>query len=68
MRDSLKQVQQDAAAVGLFVDYYNPGDNPQFKVSTRDVPYFAMSSNDVVHRCTTLKGVRKFLATYKREG
>ena len=68
MRDSLKQVQQDAAAVGLFVAYYNPGDNQQFKVATVDADYFALSSYHTVHRCTTLKGVRKFLTTYKREG
>lgn len=68
MRDSLKQVQKDAARVGLFVTYYNPGDNPQFKVATVDADYFALTSYQTVHRCTTLKAVRKFVEGYNREG
>ena len=68
MRDSLKQVQADAAEKGLFVAYYNPGDNPQFKVATVDVNYFAMTSYQTVKRCTTLKAVRKFVDNYTREG
>lgn len=64
MRDSLKKVQADALGLGLYVEYYNPGDNPQFKVATVPGDYFGLHSNDVVFRASRLSKVRQFLNQY----
>jgi hypothetical protein len=64
MRDSLKKVQADALGLGLYVEYYNPGDNPQFKVATVPGDYFGLRSNNVVFRASKLSTVRQFLNRY----
>lgn len=66
MRNTRKAVELEARGKGLFLSYYNPGDNPTFKLATVDADYFAVSSSETVGRFKTLKQVRKFLA--KREG
>lgn len=64
MRQSLNQLQQEAARVGLYVSYYNPGDNPNFKISETATGYFQTQSKNTLFRCTKACEVSAFLFGY----
>lgn len=60
----IKDVVLRANVLGLFLTYYNPGDNPTYQLATVDVSYFAVSSSQQVYRAKTLKDIRAFLTGY----
>lgn len=64
MRYTLKQANDDAARLGLYVTYYNAGNNPQWKVATSDKPYHALSAGETLLRATSGHLVSAFLEGY----
>jgi len=50
-----------AALSGLFVTYYNAGNNPQWKVATVDKDYHALAGHETLGRFTTPREVAVFL-------
>ncbi len=64
MRNSIKAVRHAARNCGLHIAYYNPGDNPTYKVLTRDVDYFAASSSETLIRAKSLRTAAKFVERY----
>jgi hypothetical protein len=63
-RQTLKALRTDAGKMGLFVLYYNPGDNPQYKVTTRDVDFHAPTAGQTLFRGSKLSAVGFFLDGY----
>lgn len=61
MRHTLNALRVIASHHGLYISYYNPGDNPQYKVTTTDDGYFAASGATTVFRAKRLADVSTFL-------
>lgn len=64
MRYTLKQANEDAARLGLYVTYYNAGGNPQWKVASADKPYHALGAGETLFRATSGSLVSAFLEGY----